>query len=342
MLDIAKKLVYNIYMKSKRDVKVRKRKDGLFELRYSLNGVQKSIYGTTAQICRDKYGAVLESHKIVKRVKSMLFGTWYDKYISIYKKGTIKQNTLNNMNGIFRNYVLPSLSKKSLKQITSENIQFIINQMSNIPRQATIMFNYLHSCLEQAKKLRYIDYNPCDACVIKKCKGNKGRALTKEEENRLIDYLEKNNPKIKNLIFLYLTTGMRRAELLAVEYADLDFENNVINVKGTKTKNSVRKIQVKKEILNLFPKKEKPFGEWNKFMVNRQFKKICDELGFNGITLHSLRHTFATRCIEQGVPLVVVQNWLGHSSYALTIDTYTHIDEEFKKEAVEMVNYDFI
>ncbi len=329
-------------MKSKREVHVRKRKDGLYEIRYSINGVQKSIYGTTALICREKYGKMLNSHKIVKRVKSTLFSTWYDNYVSTYKKGVVKPNTLNNMNGIFRKYVLPEFNKKTLKQITSADVQQLINKMSNIPRQANIMFQYVKSCFEQAKKLRLIEYNPCDACFIKKYTSVKGKALTLEEENKLIDYLEKNNPKIKNLIYLYLSTGMRRNELLSVEYKDLDFEKNEISVNGTKTKNSIRTIQVKPSVLNLFPKKEKPFDDWNKFMVNRHFKKICDDLGFSGISIHSLRHTFATRCIQSGIPPIVVQSWLGHSNISLTLDTYTHVDEDYKRDALELLNYKFI
>ncbi|MDD4110535.1 MAG: tyrosine-type recombinase/integrase [Clostridia bacterium] len=55
----------------------------------------------------------------------------------------------------------------------------------------------------------------------------------------------------------------------------------------------------------------------------------------------SLRHTFATRCIENGVEMVVVQSWLGHASISLTMDTYTHIEDDFKKKELEKVGYSF-
>ena len=230
----------------------------------------------------------------------------------------------------------------TLKQINSEDIQKVINKMSVMPRQQTIAFNYLKACLEQARKLNYIDHNPCDAVMIKKHTGNKGRALTRQEELKLIEYLENQNPKIKPLIYAYLTTGMRRSELLNVELSDLDFDKNEITVKGTKTKNSKRIIQVNSQVMNLFPKVKKPFAEWNKNIVNRQFRAICDNLNLSDITLHSLRHTFSTRCIENGIPKEIVSKWLGHGSIALTLDTYTHITEDYKRSAVNKLEYKFL
>ena len=135
---------------------------------------------------------------------------------------------------------------------------------------------------------------------------------------------------------------MRRNELLNIKYKDLNFEENEILIRGEKTKNSLRTIQVNKKVLNLFPKKDIPFVDWNSDKVNREFKKIVDKLGLVGITIHSLRHTFATRCIENGVDMVVVQKWLGHSSISMTIDTYTHIEKEYKQEFANKLNYDFI
>lgn len=134
---------------------------------------------------------------------------------------------------------------------------------------------------------------------------------------------------------------MRRSELLSIKLSDLDFDKNEIHIRGTKTKNSDRTIQVKPEILALFPKKDIPFEDWSGNRVNFEFKKICNILGFKNIKLHSLRHTFATRCIENGVEMVVVQSWLGHASISLTMDTYTHIEDGFKKKQLEKVRYSF-
>ena len=329
-------------MKNKRDVKVRKRKDGLYEIRYSINGRQFSVYGSSVSVCRDKYGCIVDERKKQTRVKAMIFKTWFDNYINKYKKNVVKESTLKNLKGIFNNHILPYLGKKTLKQIKTEDIQITLNKMSNIPRQQTIAFVQLNACLNQAKDNRLIEYNPCDAVCIKKNNGEKGTALTPKEEDKLIDYIEKNNHKMKTLIYLYLSTGMRRCELLNIRFCDLDFEKNEITVNGTKTKNAKRRIQVPPQVMALFPKKDMPFEEWNKDMVNRQFRAICDELNLKHITLHSLRHTFATRCLENGVEMYVVSKWLGHSSIKLTMDTYAHVSDELKRSKVARVKYKFL
>lgn len=75
-----------------------------------------------------------------------------------------------------------------------------------------------------------------------------------------------------------------------------------------------------------------PFIEWTPDHVDREFNKIVKALKFEKITLHSLRHTFATNCVESGVDMTVLQKWLGHKSITMTIDRYTHISEDYKKQ----------
>ena len=329
-------------MKSKRNVKVRKRKNGVFEIRYSKGGKQFSIYATTIFECREKYSKQIEVENKQKRHKKILFQTWFDSYITLFKKDFLKPNTLKNLIGLFRLHILPYIAKKPLSSINSIDIQNLLNRMQKTPRQATIVYMQLRACFEKAFQLGLIRSSPCDAVVINKHKGNKGRALTIEEQARLIEYLNTYSPPIKNLILIYLTTGMRRSELLNIKYSDLNFKDNEILVRGEKTKNAFRVIQVPSKVLQLFPKKDLPFAEWSADKVDRHFKIITTALGFKGITIHSLRHTFATNCISSGVNMVVVQKWLGHANISMTIDTYTHIEKEFLKGFADSLDYDFL
>lgn len=329
-------------MKNVREVNVRKRADGLYELRYTILGKQKSIYGKSIAVCRAKYADILKINKKVRIYKSMLFSTWVVKYIDLFKKSVLSPSSLKNMAGNFQKHILPYIGKKTLKQIHCEDIQLIVNNMCDLPRQQTIVFDQLNACLNQAVKVGYIENNPCAAVSIKKHKGKRGSALTHEELNILIKYLQTHNPPITNLIYLYLSTGMRRNELLNVRYEDLNFEKSEIFVRGTKTANSKRTIQVPLKVLNLFPKQSIPFVDWTYNRVDREFKKICDILHFKGVVIHSLRHTFATNCVEAGVPPVTLQKWLGHSTISITMDVYTHISDDFKRQSVDALNYDFI
>ena len=69
--------------------------------------------------------------------------------------------------------------------------------------------------------------------------------------------------------------------------------------------------------------------------VNSFFKRICAKAGITGLGQHSLRHTFATRCIEAGVQAVVLKKWMGHTDIHVTLDTYTDVFDKMHGESTE-------
>ena len=67
---------------------------------------------------------------------------------------------------------------------------------------------------------------------------------------------------------------------------------------------------------------------------------MCKKLNFEGISIHSLRHTFATRCAEAGITAKMVQHWLGHSTLDMTLNIYTHVNADFeRKETAKFDTY---
>ena len=327
-------------VKNVRFIKVRQH-GRVKELRYTDNGKQKSIYAKTVKECRIKASKiqVQSKKKIVER--SYTFIQWYEKWLHLYKKDVLKSETYKNLVSLFNKYILPYLANKKIKQITSEDIQKIVNGVKDYPRQQTICYTQLNACLNQAFKLNIISYNPCIAVVIKKHKGNKGKALTKDQQQELLNYIENHYNEVNNLVLIYLNTGMRCSELLNLKQTDVDRNKNEIHKRGKKTISSDRILQTNKQVVDLIPFSPFPFLNWNKSKVEREFKKITSALHFDKITIHSLRHTFATRCIENGVDMVVLQKWLGHSSITMTIDRYTHISEEYKKQQQSKIKYNF-
>jgi len=71
---------------------------------------------------------------------------------------------------------------------------------------------------------------------------------------------------------------------------------------------------------------------------NRKFYELCRKAGISGVNLHALRHTFATRLLEQGENIKVVQELLGHSKISTTADIYSHVVMEVKRQAVSRLN----
>ena len=320
------------------------RNDGRLELRFYKNKKPYSIYGWTEVEIIEKYKNWKPPRKkIKKQVNDLNFKECYLNWQELFRKGKIKDTTLQNDKKAFNKHIMPKLENKNINAITSEEVQKIINGLNDLKRQQTRMYDLLNMFFKYCVQTKKLKYNYCEAVQFKRTNfTNKGKALTLEQQNSLIEYLKNTNSKIKNLIILYILTGMRRTELLNIKLEDIDFNKNEIHICGTKSNNSNRYLQTKPEVLELFPKKEKPFAEYKPEEINRKFKEICDTLNFQNISIHSLRHTFATRCIEAGVNMTVLQKWLGHSTINLTIDTYSHIQTEFRNKEANKIKLDIL
>ena len=190
----------------------------------------------------------------------------------------------------------------------------------------------------------------------------KVEALTIEQHKAFISSLEKEN--YKNIFFIAINTGMRIGEILALKSKDIDFVSKVIHVDKTITRNDFDSYTLKKSTKTYAGMRDIPFDTKleellkdaiknqveNEFdlifsmnqriirpsTLNIVFKRICKNLNFEGdYNFHMLRHTFATRCIEAGMPAHVLQKLLGHSDVSITINTYTSIFDKYKKDEFE-------
>ena len=195
--------------------------------------------------------------------------------------------------------------------------------------------------------------------------------LTPEEQVRFVEEARKYN-QYGEAFLLMLATGMRIGEVLALTWNDVDFEKGEISVtKGlqrnvkigdlvpepenplelgpTKTRTSVRTVPLLKDALELLKNKKRwdvP-NEKNLLFISKTgglpraeyyreiFKLIVHGAGIEkNITPHSLRHTFATRGLESGIELIVMQKILGHSNLKMTADIYTHVLPEKKHDSM--------
>lgn len=203
----------------------------------------------------------------------------------------------------------------------------------------------------------------------------KVEALTFSEQTKFQKYLKNNIIQYKNIFLLLLHTGVRVGEALALDIKDVDFESNQIRINkiltrekdGTviihsssksSTKNGTRTVEineffvdslesaVEKASQNKSNKKHLLFSQDNGKLIptttiNSSFKRICEKIGIKkDINTHCLRHTFATRCIEAGISLPVLQTLMGHDKIQTTIDTYGDIYNYYQqKEKQKYIDY---
>lgn len=193
-------------------------------------------------------------------------------------------------------------------------------------------------------------------------------ALTLEQENRFIEYIKVAGAMYKNIYLIALYTGMRIGEIVALTVDDINFKGNYIDInktvtldeKGnekigsTKTSNGKRKIVINKLVKPILQEaiKDRNKSEDNlifcrengnlmcRKVINAELSRICKKIGLPRISMHALRHTFATRCVESGMNFKALQGFMGHADIQTTLDTYADLQDDFKiKEMKKLDKY---
>lgn len=189
---------------------------------------------------------------------------------------------------------------------------------------------------------------------------HKIRFLTIEEEKRLfaeierkLEVLDRYTKKkkliqpylfLKPIVITALQTGMRRGEILNLKWTNIDFDFGFIELLDTKSgkarkiplsstlKKEFDNIEKKSEYIFINPKTNEPYVD-----LKKSFHKVIKNAGIENFRFHDLRHTVATRLVEKGIDLTVVQEILGHSKVTTT-QRYAHPVPQRKLDAIEILN----
>ena len=315
---------------------IRKRKNGLYEIRKYQNGITKSEY-TRSYSEALKIKKKLTKTNLIEKAKSKIptLNEWINEWLETFKKPFVKNKTyLEIKNACLKIEI--ELGKNKLETITTQQIQHFINKFKQ-GRTKERICTYFNALLQKAEDLQIINKNPFKA-VVKEQKGTyKNFSYNFDEQSKILKAIIGSEIEIE--ILLYLMTGCRPAELPTDN--KINFEKNNIEINGTKNKNA------KKRLLPISLNFSKYLQEKNlqeiksKEYVQKKFKEICKEIGIEKPLLYRLRHTFATNHFVIGTPAKYVQEWLGHSTIQLTLDTYTDIDNSLSKEKIEKLYNNF-
>ena len=180
-----------------------------------------------------------------------------------------------------------------------------------------------------------------------KCKEEQFKYISIKHYLALMEFLKSRNEP--SYIFLYLLsiTGARYSDAINITYEDLNKASGIIHLPGTKTKNSKRDVEVSnKDIMIIKSKLSKLPIRYNGKLfslshtaVNKAFKHAKAEISLDddNITPYSLRHTHTSYLLSKGLPIEYISKRLGHSSISITLDTYSHLLDEHKKEQGQRV-----
>ena len=204
------------------------------------------------------------------------------------------------------------------------------------------LFNY------SSNRKKFFGRNPVSESGLPQINDKKERVLSVIEQEELLKHCY---PELANIIMLALNTGMRRDEILFLEWIWVDFKEGYINLPHTHSKSKKsRKVPINSVIRKiLLERKLQSDGAEYVFHISdtksgartwlqRAFREACKQAGIEGLRFHDLRHTAATRLVEAGIPLAAVAELLGHSSIRMT-ERYSHPQDSVIKGSEILANF---
>ena len=337
-----------------RGITIIKRKDcNTWCARYRKNGKQYYISARTQQDCYNKLkkalnrktkNETLEYKPKQKEPNGIIFNKWVAKWIELYKQN-VKSGTLKEYQVCLNH--LEELKNKPINKITSIDI---IEQLNKIKGERTKqkVYEFANGVFNKAVLNELINKNPMQAIDKPKHIRVNGKALTNKDETKVEQILI--NKKM-DMFLVCLYQGLRKGEMLALTSKDIDFENKTLSINKNLNKDNLidttkniysnRVVPLFDKTIQILEKYKNINGRifnYTQRKCEKEFEKVINELGVK-YTIHSLRHTFITKCQEKNIPLHIIQRWVGHNIGSKVTNTvYTHARELAELENIEKMN----
>lgn len=308
------------------------------------------------------------------------FAEVYNQWFKVYKN-TVKESTYVKTEELFNNHILPAIGEYVLAQIKPYHLQDAVDDWHQRLSKYKVIYNYMKRVFKYALLQEYIKANPTDKVIVptKKIERETYQRekdfYSKHELEHLMHLLSEHEALKWYAVFRLLAySGIRRGEVLALTWDDIDFKTNVLDINKTlaqgennsiivqspKSDASLRKIGLDQGTLKILRKwkieqaelllglgfnalqsKQLVFSNEknNSFLAlsafRNAFERICERHDIEMIHIHGFRHTHASLLFEAGLKMDEVKERLGHEKIETTMNIYTHITPERRDEAGE-------
>ena len=291
------------------------------------------------------------------------------------KKNKVKESTFAVYHHAVVRHLIPDLGKMKLSSISEDTLNQYLDDLMNSHRlrgegalswkTVSDIRSILRMILDCASRNGY----PQLAAVqltLRSPKPSTMQVFTREEQRRLVTYLLENLTPLNLGILLSLFSGLRIGEICGIRWGDIDFQYGTIRVSRTvirisdvngetgrrtkvmvtdpKTVHSIRTIPVPGDVLSLLEKFRREEDYYlltgtGKCMEPRtllsNYKSVLKAAGLPDYRYHTLRHTFASRCVEQDFDMKSLSEIMGHANVKITMDRYVHPSMEYKKQQMD-------
>ena len=356
--------------------------EGLGDYGYDANGkaITKNVLGKTQAEVKDKLRTAIEDSKKLDPVKAGRYTLeqWLKLWYSVYVEPQVRYSTREFYHNAIDHHIIPKLGNVKLEKLTMLQIQQFYNELLKSgrvqkknqpelkehglsPRMVQCVHVVLNKALEYAVGEKLILANPAKKCKIPK---NTCKEMNILPEALIGPYLSAAKEHgILAPMYLELTTGLRRGELLALRWEDLDVQNRTLSINKSvarqdgklvistpKTPNSIRTVLLPEDTVKLLVEEHErhpanPYlfpsprtGEtWDPDGFRRLHDRIIKEIGAEHVRFHDMRHTFATLSLKSGVDVRTLSETLGHFSAGFTLSTYVHSTPGMKQSAADAI-----
>ena len=362
---------------------LRKRKDGRWEGRFTAGrdpetgrAIYKNVLGKTQAEAKAKLKAAIEEAKGLDAAKAGRYtvGQWMEEWFEHYAKVKVRPSSHQTYRGYIDNHIKPSIGKIQLEKLTSLELQkFYKKLLTNgrvdrlesrhqakglSPKTVRNIHQIISSAMSLAKEQKLIVANPAEGCALPRLEHREMKTLPVEQLQSFLR--EAKESGVYELYYLELATGLRRGELLGLNWEDIDLERGDLRVKRQvaringevteaplKTKNAYRTLPLAEDTVSVLLEQQKKVGSspWvfpspnggpiSPDSVLHMLHRVLKRAGLPKVRFHDLRHTFATLALQNGVDIKTVSGMLGHFSAGFTLDTYAHVTSAAQRQAAQ-------
>lgn len=296
--------------------------------------------------------AEAEARAVEERENITLAQAW-EKYLPVAQANKAA-HTAYAEEAAYRLWLSPTLADKPLRDIKPIHLERIKKTMAEAGRSAQTIRHVL-AALRQVFNFAkrhglYAGDNPVSLVKKPSADARRLRFLTHDEADRLLAALAERESNVHDMALLALHCGLRAGEIFSLTWGDVDMERGVLILRDTKS-GKTRAAYMTEAVAAMLAGMERRGHNDLVFLsanggrivqITETFNRVVAALGFNnGVTdprqkvvFHTLRHTFASWLVEQGVDLYSVKELMGHGTLAMT-ERYSHLSPDKLRRAVK-------
>ncbi len=344
----------------------------------TVKGVKKDAQHRLAELLIN-----IDQGTYIKQSRKLTVAIWLLKWLDGYAASNLSPKTSESYQHELCHYVIPSLGGIRLNELRPHHIQsYIAEALSGGRKRSTgglshrtVQYHYriMSKALDDAIRMGLITVNPCKGVNPPRPARHDVPSLGPDDLSQLLEAIRQSSYYL--YYHMLLLTGLRRSELLALKWRDLDLDlaciyvshslhrldDGSIIIKEPKTSSSRRPVDLPPSLVLLLRQhrvdqevQQIMFGQnldeddfvfshadgspLNPNTVTHAFSKVAARAGLPHLRLHDLRHIHATMLLKAGTHPRVVQERLGHSSIATTLDIYSHTVPGMQKAAAERLD----